>query len=251
MPPRHHTSPTQSAYASVCQRLISAHANVFGRVPQLQPLQLVDREQTPKGGTTRDIAARLAAMNQQALDTLRASDAQVAEAVQMFLRWMEDGVVVRVIGAGRARLAASMPASRMAHGGARVYVQDDIIPMPHTIKGGGIVAASASGKTESVLATMRSAREQTHDVRIVGIADSDASEFKSLCDVFIGIAAEAPGQRNPLRALADSEEYVISELLDAMVVAAGQLGGFSETHWKLGHENLGPTGPYDHVSSVR
>src|SRR5687768_8816675 len=64
---------------------------------------------------------------------------------QLFLDWMNNGRIVRVVGAGRARLAASIPANRLAHGGARVFVQDDIIPMPHTVVSGGIVAASASG----------------------------------------------------------------------------------------------------------
>ena len=50
---------------------------------------------------------------------------------------------------------------------------------------------------------------------------------------------------NPLRALADVGEYVISEVLDALVVAAGRLGGFDDRMWRLGHENVGQTGPWD------
>jgi len=118
--------------------------------------------------------------------------------------------------------------------------------MPHTIRGGGIIAASDSGKTESVLSILRDATQQTHDVEIVGIASADAADFARYCKVFIGIVPPPADQLNPLRALADSEEYVISELLDAIVVAAGRLGGFSDKLWRIGHENLGPaTGPYD------
>ena len=79
--------------------------------------------------------------------TLESSFKQIEGVTKEILRWMEDGVIVRVLGAGRARLAASMPANRLAHGGARVFVQDDMMPMPHTIRGGAILAASASGKT--------------------------------------------------------------------------------------------------------
>jgi D-arabinose 5-phosphate isomerase GutQ len=141
-------------------------------------------------------------------------------------------------------LAAAIPANRLAHGGARIYVQDDIVPIPHTINGGGIIAASASGRTASVLTILRAARNQTRDVQIVGVAAADAAEFRNCCDIFIGI--EPPTSPNPLKTLADSEEYVISELLDAMVAAAGKMGGFVDTLWRLGHENLGQTGPYDY-----
>jgi D-arabinose 5-phosphate isomerase GutQ len=158
---------------------------------------------------------------------------------------MVDGTIVRVLGAGRARLAAAIPAQRLAHGGARVHVQDEIVPMPHMMRGGGIIAASAMGKTEYVLDVMRQAKAKTRDIKIVGIASADAGEFKLLCDVFIGIEPEPEGTFNPLRALADSEESVIVELLDGLVVAAGKLGGFDDGFWRLGHENIAGTGYYD------
>lgn len=191
------------------------------------------------------IQKRLSIINQQIIATVESAEDDIEQAVRLFLHWMIEGTIVRVIGAGRARLAAVIPANRLAHGGARVYVKDDIMPMPHTIKGGGIIAASASGKTQSVLSDLRSTRNETKDVAIVGIAAADAAEFRKYCDIFIGIQPEPQGALNPLKALADSEEYVISELLDAMVVAAGKLGGFVDTTWRIGHENIGPTGPYD------
>lgn len=156
---------------------------------------------------------------------------------------MTGAEVVRVIGAGRAKLSGSIPANRLAHGGARVFVIDDIVPMPHTIRGGGIIAVSASGQTESVLSVLRSLKTKHARVTILGLAKHTAQEFADLCDVFIGI--RQADVRNPLQALADTEEYVISMLLDAMVVAAGRSAGFDDTRWGLGHEDIGPTGPYD------
>jgi len=194
------------------------------------------------------IEARLNAITLQISATLACSKAEVSRCVERFSRWMIEGTIVRVIGAGRARLAAAIPANRLAHGGARVFVQDDIIPMPHSINGGAILAASASGKTPSVLSVLRAAREKTRDIEIVGIADCSALEFRSYCDLFIGIQPIPEGVVSPLRALADTEEYVISELLDAIVVAGGELAGFVDVRWRLGHEDLGSTGPYD-VSS--
>lgn len=194
------------------------------------------------------ISRRSASIHRQVVQTVSNERSQITEAVAVFLRWMNEGKIVRVLGAGRARLAASIPANRLAHGGARVFIQDDIIPMPHTIKGGGILAASASGKTESVLSALHVAKSESRDIEIVGIAAADAVDFRSYCDIFIGLAPEPADALNPLRALADSEEYVISLLLDAIVVAAGKRGGFVDTLWRIGHENIGPTGPYDHKS---
>ncbi len=124
-----------------------------------------------------------------------------------------------------------------------MFVQDDIIPMPHTIKRGGVIAVSASGKSGSVLRLLKDVESKNPAIQIVGIADKHADEFCNLCDVFIGI--EASEIENPLEALADTNEYVCSMLLDAMVVAAGKRAGFDNTTWRLGHENLGATGPYD------
>jgi len=168
---------------------------------------------------------------------------EIEQAVHTFRDWMINGSIVRVIGAGRAKLAGSIPANRLAHGGARVYIQDDIIPMPHSMKGGGIIAVSASGRTASVLDVLKHIRKKSAKITVIGIADHKASQFENLCDIFIGI--RLTNLRNPLQALADMEEYVISMLLDAMVVYAGKLAGFDETTWRLGHENIGPTGPYD------
>ncbi|HEX9459668.1 MAG TPA: hypothetical protein VGA84_11015 [Thermoanaerobaculia bacterium] len=223
-------------------RIRSDLSDVLGDVNVAQLEAGETEEMLDIGGAIR---RRSESIHQQVVGTVNLHSTEITQAVDVFLRWMTEGSIVRVVGAGRARLAASIPANRLAHGGARVYIQDDIVPMPHTIKGGGIIAASASGTTKSVLDVLRSAREETRDVQIVGIAKTGAADFRSLCDIFIGIAAEPLGARNPLRALADSEEYVISLLLDAIVVAAGRKGGFVDTLWRLGHENLGPTGPYD------
>jgi D-arabinose 5-phosphate isomerase GutQ len=157
---------------------------------------------------------------------------------------MREEETVRVIGAGRARLAAAMPANRLAHGGARVYVQDDIVPMPHTIKAGAIIAASASGKTESVLKILETTRRAAPHVTVVGIASASATEFRHHCHHFIGIH-EVRGDDELLSALADIGEHVISQVLDTLIVAAGKLGGFDDRKWRLGHENVGPTGPWD------
>lgn len=181
---------------------------------------------------------------------------QISNAINYLSDWMLHETVVRVIGAGRAKIAATIPANRLAHGGARVYVQDSVVPMPHDIKGGGIIAASASGRTASVLGVLREIAQKTDPrnreylpFKVIGIASQNATDFAELCDIFIGIKLST--LPNPLRALADVEEMIICLVLDAMVVAAGEHLGFDDTKWRLGHENLGTTGPYDASGNVQ
>lgn len=191
------------------------------------------------------ISQRVDSISDSIAKTAEANAEVIEEVVDLFSQWMLNGAVVRVLGAGRARLAGAIPASRLAHGGARVYVQDDIVPMPHTIRRGGIIAVSASGLSRSVLGVLQEVKDKDRNqaIRIVGIADKAARQFRSLCHLFIGI--ESSDLDNPLEALADSNEYVCSMLLDAIVVAAGHRAGFDDTTWRLGHENVGSTGPYD------
>jgi D-arabinose 5-phosphate isomerase GutQ len=215
-------------------------------------LEHIDIQSSDQGSEATDellpnIAQRINSISLSVIETASQSLPSVMQAVRLFRDWMVEASVVRVIGAGRARLAGSIPANRLAHGGARVYIIDDIMPMPHSIMGGGIIAVSASGKTESVLNVLKSLRTKQARVRIVGIANHGAEEFSSMCDVFIGI--REVNVHNPLRALADTEEFVISMLLDAIVVAAGKLAGFDDTKWRLGHEDIGPTGPYNPQTS--
>lgn len=190
-----------------------------------------------------NIQSRIQFINECILKTLKGSENQIKETVDLFCEWMVKGSVVRLIGAGRARLAGAVPMNRLSHGGARLYINDDNIPMPHSIHGGGIIAVSASGKTESVLKVLRHVRESTGNITIVGIASKNANEFKAYCDVFIGIDEDVDFI-NPLTALADTGEQLICQLLDAIVVAAGKKAMFDDTRWRLGHEDIGSTGPY-------
>jgi len=118
--------------------------------------------------------------------------------------------------------------------------------MPNSILGGGIIAASASGQTKHVIEAMRVAKENKPEIKILGIAKNTAKaeEFMNLCDCFIGLRAKALPLPNPLFALADEEEMAIAEILDALVVLAGQELGFNDNKWREGHEDIGPTGPY-------
>ena len=186
--------------------------------------------------------------------------AEVRNVVNTFARWMRNETVVHFIGAGRALLAASLAANRLAHGGARVYILGDKAPPPSSRFGGGIVASSASGETRVVLDIMNFARERNRDakqpmIEIVGLSRPDAKAvipfpvFRDLCTpgMFLGIRATEDVR---LRGLADLEEQAINQVLDAAVVAAGLEIGIN---FRLGHEDLvgGATGPWHSHSSNR
>src|SRR5713226_213406 len=136
--------------------------------------------------------------------------------------WMTEHSIVRILGAGRALLAASMPANRLAHAGAQISFVGGMVPLPNSERGGGDIACSASGKTVPVLQAMEIARKNNPGIKIIGLASHSATEFADLCTTFIGIHTSQSEYPNPLSALADTEEYVIAEILDGLVVMAGR-----------------------------
>lgn len=205
----------------------------------------------------RLVDARLNAIKEIVADAIRTHAENVRNVVSVLGEWMRKGTIVRVIGAGRALLAGSLPANRLAHGGAAVWVLGDRSPLPNSRRGGGIIAASASGATPIVLEIMALAQKVNKErvllgepeIIVIGVSNrtsEKAKEFRSLCTpgFFLGIQPEPWVAGLELRALGDIEEYSISELLDAVVVLAGLEIG---VNFRLGHEDLvgGATGPWD------
>jgi D-arabinose 5-phosphate isomerase GutQ len=193
---------------------------------------------------TSALSARIDTITQAIQATVSGSASEIFRATLEMEGWMRGDDVVRVVGAGRALLAAAISANRMAHAGVNVHVIHDVVPLPNSARGGAILAASASGRTKPVNDLLRIARRRNPAIRIVGIADRTALEFASLCDVFVGINTHGTGTPGSLRALADTAEHVICQVLDAIVVAAARRAGLDEQALRDGHEDLGDTGPY-------
>lgn len=220
---------------------------VYGEeiTPPLPPGALGSMPETPvESSSWGMIIARIFSVGNAAAHTCLQNKESILEATRLLAQWMDTGAIVRVLGAGRALLAAGMPANRLAHGGAQLSFMGGMVPLPNSDRGGGIIACSASGHTHVVLDAMRVAKTNNPKISIIGLAAHDAEDFRKMCDIFIGIHVPKSEYRNPLSALADTEEYVISELLDGLVVFAGQLNGFDDETWRRGHEDIGPTGPY-------
>ncbi|MDE5575619.1 MAG: hypothetical protein K2I87_07905 [Bacteroidales bacterium] len=189
---------------------------------------------------------RCMAISETVTTTIRECPEEITIAKEMIKVWINQHAAIRILGAGRALLAASLGANRLAHAGTLISFMGGMVPMPNSILGGGIIAASASGQTRHVIEAMKVAKEHNPNIKILGFAKNSqkAVEFMDLCDCFIGLRSRALPLPNPLFALADEEEMAIAELLDGLVVLAGQELGFTEEMWRLGHEDIGPTGPY-------
>jgi D-arabinose 5-phosphate isomerase GutQ len=190
------------------------------------------------------IAARVFSISHAVQHTLLLNRQELSQAVLLVAKWMETDAPVRVLGAGRALMAASMPGNRLAHTGAHVSFMGGIVPMPNSRHGGGVISCSASGKTAAVLEAMSSAKALNKEIEIIGLAHHEAKNFARLCDVFIGLHLPKNEYPNPLSALADTEEYMLREILDGIIVMAGQHIGFDDNAWRCGHEDIGATGPY-------
>ncbi len=207
----------------------------------------IDVRLTPEKGLERIIGplhplvkARAFAVAKLVTATITERREAVNRIIDVLAQWMSQSTTVRVVGAGRALLAVSLPANRLAHGGARVSILGDRAPLPHSRLGGSVLAASASGQTREVLDIMKGAINR--GLTVVGISKAGAEDFKNFCTHFVGIDFEREIGKVRLRTLGDIEELTIAELLDALIVAAGQRVGIV---FRYGHEDLGARGPWD------
>lgn len=229
-------SPSQEKRLKTVKRLDFA-VPYNGKEPELSREQVIDI-----GWGL--IAARVHSIAHSVQHTLLRNRGAVGNAVMMVANWIKEDATVRILGAGRALLAGGMPGNRLAHAGPKVSFMGGMVPLPNSIAGGGIVACSASGETGVILDAMATAKKLNPAIEILGLAYHKAIDFSRLCDVFIGLHLPKTEYPNPLSALADTEEYMISEILDGIVVMAGKVVGFDDQAWRRGHEDIGPTGPY-------
>ena len=237
-------------------------ANEIQESPPLDPWEEIDVDLTEEGellrafskGFVDQVDERSLAIGALVRDAIMDNPPAIQHVIKIFRMWMRAGAIVRIIGAGRALLAASVPANRLHHGGAAVSLIGDKSPLPNSHLGGGIIAASASGETRAVIEDMTRAYRINEDRRIKGkepivvvgvsVAHQKSETFKSLCTpgYYVGLRKDPPYVKSvELRGLADLEEYAISVLLDALVVRAGMEIG---CNFRVGHEDFGATGPW-------
>jgi D-arabinose 5-phosphate isomerase GutQ len=223
--------------------------NTLNSRPELQlhcqPRPLVDHEINE---STLRIVASSYALASVISCTAAAEQNAIDEGIGLISRMIITRAPVRIVGVGRARLAIAMPANRLKHALADVHLIYDDTPLPNTVRGGFLIAGSASGKTKEVLDVMRTTRRLNTSIRILGFADCNAQDFRELCHVFVGIHTKTEFP-NPISALADLGEHAISQLFDRMVVVAAHRLGLNDEDMRLGHEDLN-TGPYSPTQRI-
>jgi len=243
----------QSDYPQAAQARFDEYADRV--LFNCRPLQDIEVERPLEDGPIRRViepygplfAERAIAILQGVVAAFADNEPNVRRIIKRLGDWMVNEGHVRIAAAGRALQAALLAAHRLSHTGCIVSAVNTCLPVANSRLGGGLLAASASGKTKDVLAVMARVRELNvqrrrhgfEELTVVGISDQKTREFEALCSpgYFIGLTP----QRCQLRGLADIEEHIIAQVLDTCVMAAAYERGINP---RLLHEDLGPTGPH-------
>ena len=181
------------------------------------------------------VQSRANAVAQMAVTSFATSLAEAERAVELLASWMEQRAIIRIIDAGGSPLAAGLAARRLFAGGARVHMQQQIVPIPPAINGGGIIALCGDGHPDAIVGLLRSARGRNRDIKIVGIGSSAAVDVAELCDAFVGVQSIVDDSQD---LALDLQSHVVAHVLDSLVVYAGRTLGYTALRWQLGEENL-------------
>lgn len=181
----------------------------------------------PEGGISDLALRRTSSATNGALSALEKSPIAAQSASRLFADWMNERAVVRVIGYGQARLAATVAVHNLLEGGARVAVQDDLLPTPSSLSGGGIIAVCVGDEFDIVQERLQQVRNRNRDIRIVALSVGD-EDFADYADVHIAMSL---ANRVDLGHEPSVAVYAMMHLIDALVMHAGQSLGYTETRW--------------------
>lgn len=189
------------------------------------------------------VKARTEAVQQLTVQAIENAPLAAQEAATLFASWMDERAVVRVIGTEQGRLAATLPARRLFVGGARVHIQGDSLPMPHSLSGGGIIAVATGEQEHAVSAALYQHRRKNRDIKIMGLGFDPKNRIAEICDTFIAVPAGANSREQSSQASIHAQ--VIAQLLDSLVLFAGGTLGYTEKRWVLGYEDFDSGTPAD------
>jgi hypothetical protein len=189
------------------------------------------------------IKARAEAVRQLTMQAIENAPLAAQEAAALFASWMDERALVRIVGTEHDRLAATLPARRLFAGGARVHIQGDTLPMPHSLSGGGIIAVTTGEQAYTVSATLYQYRRKNRDIKIIGLGFDPKNRIAEVCDTFIAVPAGAYSRGQSSQASIHAQ--VIAQLLDSFVLFAGRTLGYTEKRWVLGYEEIDPGRPAD------
>jgi hypothetical protein len=175
------------------------------------------------------IRQRNQAVHELTIATVGQAPIIARDATRLLAMWMDRRGVVRLMGTPHALRSARVASQRLIDGGARVITPHGLSPPQDILHGGGIIALATSDKNNELAGLVENARIANRDVKILGLGPIGLSRLANSCNLFLGIPTVGITSRG---ATYGTEEHVIAELLDALIVFAGLENGYSETRWR-------------------
>ena len=184
---------------------------------------------------------------ESALESIRLALPEVdRDSLDSLIEAIDEAPAVFLAGAGRTGLMAQAFGMRLAQMGLRVHVVGETTT-PAIGAGELLVACSASGRKETVLATARIARDA--QARVAAITTDPASPLSEVAHWTLAIPTPAPGgaprtgaadepAASPAPPLGTLLEYMLLVLFDTIVRAMMERRGISEDAMRGRHANL-------------
>lgn len=211
-------------------RLRKAHGALFSVVtPMAMPSQ-----PSADTGTADVLRTRSLAIQRTVARFAYELRDECERAAGLFADWIDQRALVRLIASGGGRAAVLMSARRLAAAGARVQFDDDVLPVPDPLHGGGVVAVFDNDDVAAVSAQLARYRGANRDLGTLAIGISEASSIGEHCDALVWLALARSAE--PYESAADVDAHVISQVLDALVVQAMLILGRVEPHQRPSKE---------------
>jgi 6-phospho-3-hexuloisomerase len=173
---------------------------------------------------------------ESALGSIRAALAEVdRSALDALIEAIDRSPSVFLSGAGRTGLMVRAFGMRLAQMGLRVHVVGETTT-PAIGAGELLVACSASGRKDTVLATARIARDAGG--RVAAITTDPASPLAEAAHTTLALPTPEPDASGPAPPLGTLLEYMLLVLLDSIVGALMERRGISEEEMRRRHANL-------------
>jgi len=162
--------------------------------------------------------------------------------VDALLDALDEAPAVFLDGAGRTGLVVRAFGMRLAQMGVRVHVVGETTT-PAIGEGDLLVACSASGRKETVLATARIARDSR--AKVAALTSDGESPLAAVADWTLVLPTPSPtsaslpaNNSSPAPPLGTLLEYLLLVLLDTVVRALMERRGISEEEMRRRHANL-------------
>ncbi len=112
----------------------------------------------------------------------------------------------------------------------QVFTQDGLLPMPHSLRGGGILAVTLGPEIDEVCDFVARTRGRNRDIQVLGFGSDPDGQLAQLSDVFIAVVRDSAEYLDPVLA-SDVEEQAIAQVLEAFALFADADHTGLPRHW--------------------